>query len=63
VDSLFRSSQSNGLADEAQRSEIGLIFAHSLRERQLSAPDKTYAADIVVAHTGITRPEAEKRVR
>ena len=62
VDSLFRSSQSNGLADEAQRSEIGLIFAHSLRERQLSDSDKNYVADVVVAHTGITRPEADKRV-
>jgi hypothetical protein len=59
VDTLFRS---NGTADEAQRSEIGLIFAHSLRERELSDSDMNYVTDVVMARTGIPRSEAEKRV-
>lgn len=62
VDSLFRSGQSSGVLDETLRTEAGLIFAHSLRQRELSDADTNYLADVVAARTGITRPEAEKRV-
>jgi hypothetical protein len=61
VDGLFRSTSST-TADDAVRTEAGLIFAHSLRERQLSEQDKNYLADVIVARTGIARPQAETRV-
>jgi hypothetical protein len=69
IDSLFRSplapspsTPAPSMSDEALRSEIGLIFAHSLRERELSESDLSYVADTVAARTGIPRPEAEQRV-
>jgi hypothetical protein len=62
IDSLFRSTQAPSASDETLRSEIGLIFAHSLRERELSESDRSYVADTVAARTGIPRPEAEQRV-
>jgi hypothetical protein len=62
VDSLFRSAQPASSGDEALRSEVGLIFAHSLRNRELTAEDKNYIADAVAAKTGLSRPDAEKRV-
>ncbi len=62
IDSLLRTAQPSGTPDEALRSEIGLIFAHSLRQRELSGSDMNYLADTVGARTGIPRPEAEQRV-
>jgi hypothetical protein len=62
IDSLFRSTQAPSPSDEALRSEIGVIFAHSLRQRELSESDRSYVADTVAARTGIPRPEAEQRV-
>ena len=62
IDSLFRSGQPSNQADEALRSEVGLIFAHSLRHQELTANDKNYIADAVAAKTGINRSEAENRV-
>jgi hypothetical protein len=62
IDSLFRSTPAPSASDEALRSEIGLIFSHSLRERELSESDRSYLADTVAARTGIPRPEAEQRV-
>ena len=62
IDSLLRSAQPSGTPEEALRSEIGLIFAHSLRQRELSGSDMNYLADTVAARTGIPRPEAEQRV-
>jgi hypothetical protein len=62
IDSLFRSTQPPASNDTSVRAEAGLIFAHALRQRELNADDKNYLADTVSAKTGISRPEAEKRV-
>lgn len=62
IDSLFRSSQPTGTADETLRSEIGLIFTHSLLHGELTPADKNYVTDAVVAKTGASRSEAENRV-
>ncbi len=62
IDSLFRSSQPSSTPDEALRSEIGVVFAHALHQRELSADDANYVADIVAAKTGLTRTEAGRRV-
>jgi hypothetical protein len=61
VDSLFR-SQAATSADAAVRTEVGLIFAHSLAQRELNASDKSYVADAVAASTGLSHSEAEGRV-
>lgn len=62
IDSLFRSGQPLNTSDEAQRSEIGVIFAHALHQREMTAEDRNYIASAVAAKTGLTLPEAEKRV-
>ena len=62
IDSLFRSSQQANSSDASIRAEVGLIFARSLGQREFSAEDKTYVTDMVAARTGLSRPEAEKRV-
>ncbi len=62
IDSLFRTAQPSNTADEALRSEIAVIFVRSLRHRELTAADKSYITDVIVAKTGVNRPEGEKRV-
>jgi hypothetical protein len=62
IDSLFRSAQPAGVPDESLRSEIGLIFAHSLRQRELAPEDRTYIAATVAAKTGLNQAAAESRV-
>jgi hypothetical protein len=44
------------------RAEAARIFAHALRQRNLSAADETYLAELVVAKTGLSRTDAGKRV-
>lgn len=62
VDSLFRSPKAASTPDDAQRAEVGMIFAHALRERELTAEDKSYVAEMVVAKTGVAPSDADKRV-
>jgi hypothetical protein len=62
VDSLFRSEKAASVPEEALRSEIGVVFAHDLRQGELNADDKNYLAETVAAKTGMTRAEAEQRV-
>jgi len=62
IDSLYRSSETVAVNDDAVRAETALIFAHALRERELSAEDKNYLAEKVAARTGLSRPQAETRV-
>jgi hypothetical protein len=61
VDSLFRSAQPPA-RDSELRAEAGLIFAHALRERGFSPEDKSYLTETVAKSTGLSLPEAEKRV-
>jgi hypothetical protein len=62
IDSLFRSAIPSTTTDEALRAEVGVIFAHALRERELAPADKNYVVDTVAAKTGLSRPDAEQRV-
>jgi len=61
VDNLFRSAQP-AASDSELRTEAGVIFAHALRERGLAAEDKSYLTETVAKSTGLSVPEAEKRV-
>lgn len=62
VDSLFRSPKASSTPDDALRSEIGMIFAHALSQRELTAEDKNYVAEMVAAKTGVAQADADKRV-
>jgi hypothetical protein len=44
------------------RAEVGFILANAIRQRGVPAADKTYVAQLVAARTGLSQPEAEKRV-
>ncbi len=62
VDSLFRSDRSRGGDDSSVREEVGRIFVNGLRQGDVPAADKSYLAQTVAARTGVSQPEAEKRV-
>jgi hypothetical protein len=63
VDTLLRTgAPSSTPANPAVRGEIGLILVHSLREGSMPSSDKSYVAQIVAAQTGLSEPDAEKRV-
>ena len=63
IDTLFRSDHPGSDRNDAPvRAEAARIFAHALRQRNLSAADETYLAELVVAKTGLSRTDAEKRV-
>lgn len=63
VDTLLRPSSATSAQDNsAVRGEIGLILANALREGEVPPADKTYLAQVVAARTGVSEPDAEKRV-
>jgi hypothetical protein len=42
--------------------EAGRIFAAALVQGNFSADDKTYLAQLIAAKTGLSQPDADKRV-
>ena len=64
VDSLFRSNGTLTAAgnDASRHAEAARIFANGLRQQALSTSDKTYLGQLVAARTGLSQPEADKRV-
>jgi hypothetical protein len=63
VDSLFRSPKASTEASEAPLiSEVGIIFARSLKQGGLSPQDKAYVTEAVVSRTGVSPAEADRRV-
>jgi hypothetical protein len=48
--------------DASAHSEFEVIFAHALRKGELPPADQTYLAQVVAAKTGVSEPDAEKRV-
>jgi hypothetical protein len=71
IDSMFRVAPTTERRDlrpadaperAEEQSQTERIFAHGLREGQLSDADSTYLAQLVAARTGITPADAEKRV-
>jgi hypothetical protein len=59
VDTLLRGSANKNAAIQA---EAERILAHGLAENEMPAADQAYLARLTAAQTGITMPEAEKRV-
>jgi hypothetical protein len=63
VDTLFRSDRLGPESKDASvQAEAGRIFANALRQNQMPTADQTYLGRLVAARTGISQPEAEKRV-
>jgi hypothetical protein len=66
VDQLYRANQVTvpvaAPADAALRSEVGMILAHSIRQRALSAGDKSYLDASIAARTGLSAADADARV-
>jgi hypothetical protein len=63
VDSLFRTNGSKPEMDTASvNREASVIFATSLKQGDLSAPDKTYLDQLVMSKSGVSQSEADKRV-
>jgi hypothetical protein len=63
VDSLLRTNASRvGSDTPSVRREIGLIMLNALREGSLPISDRAYLAQVVAARSGVSQPDAEKRV-
>jgi hypothetical protein len=61
VDTLLRSN--NPIAnDTAQRAEVTGIFAHALAAKSMAPSDEAYLSQLVSTRTGLSKPEADKRV-
>jgi hypothetical protein len=63
IDSLFRPTQPNATAASADvRTEATRILAKGLAAGDVPAADRTYLAQLVAVHTGLSEPDAQKRV-
>jgi hypothetical protein len=62
VDMLFRSDGSRQEDDARVREEAGRILATGLAQGDLSPADRSYLAQVIAARTGLSAPDAEKRV-
>jgi hypothetical protein len=65
VDALLRSNPTaspNATDLRAARSEIARILTNGLRSGEVSAPDRTYMAQVVAVRTGLSQTDADKRV-
>ena len=65
VDALLRSNPTaspNTVDSGVTRTEIAGILMKGLRDGEVSAPDRTYMAQVVAARTGVSQADADKRV-
>lgn len=62
VDSMFRSDRPRQPDESSVREEVTRVFATGLRQGELPAADRTYLSQVIAARTGLSQPEAEKRV-
>jgi hypothetical protein len=63
TDMLFRSDRPGSSGDAAaSQAEIGRILSRAVASGDMSAPDRTYIAQVVASRTGLSEVEAEKRV-
>jgi hypothetical protein len=62
VDTLLRSTSAPVQSVDSERTEVGRIFSHALAERAMSADDKAYLSQVVIARAGLAPSEADNRV-
>jgi hypothetical protein len=61
VDTLFRSDRA-GAVEPATAAEAASIFTKALAEKVMPGADQSYLAGLIAARTGMSRPDAEKRI-
>ena len=62
TDMLFRTDHPQAADQNASQAEVGRILARGLAAGELPAADKTYVSQVVASRTGLSQPDAEKRV-
>ena len=63
IDSLYRSDHPDANANpQAVRIETARVIARGVAEGQVPAADRAYLAQLVAARTGLSQPDAAKRV-
>jgi hypothetical protein len=62
TDTLLRSDKPSTDASQSARSELGRILAESVRSGSFSGADRSYAAQVIAAQTGLSQADAEQRV-
>jgi len=62
VDGLFRSDRTREDDDASVREEVTRVFANGMKQGELPAADRSYLAQVIAARTGLSQPDAEKRV-
>ena len=63
VDALFRSGRvGTDVGDATVKAEAERILVKGLKEKQVANADQSYLATLVAARTGVSLPEAERRV-
>ncbi len=63
TDMLFRTDKpAADPNNQAQVAEVGRIMSRTLTSGDISPADKTYVAQVIVARTGISQADAEKRI-
>jgi hypothetical protein len=63
VDKLFRSEQPAAASSDASvRSEAGRILANAVIHKDAPVTDRTYLSHLIALRTGLSQPEADKRV-
>jgi hypothetical protein len=63
VDTLFRSGRiGSETGDAPVRAEAARILLKGLKEKQIPPADQSYLATLVASRTGISQPDAERRV-
>jgi uncharacterized membrane protein len=63
VDTLFRADRvGSGNSAASAQEEAERILANALRQNEMPSEDQHYLARLIAAKTGISQPEADKRV-
>jgi hypothetical protein len=62
LDRLFRSERRPERADPEARAEAGRIIMTGIGRRDIAADDRAHLARLVAARTGLTQPDADRRV-
>ncbi|KUL94345.1 hypothetical protein DK26_15160 [Bosea sp. WAO] len=64
TDSLFRTDRPASASTDTgpARAEVGRIVAMSIRNGEMAPADKAYVASVISIQTGISPPDAEKRI-
>jgi len=61
-DMLFRADHPAAGNDASSKPEVARIFFKAVADGEISPADKTYAGQVVARETGLSQPDAEKRV-